>query len=258
MASTLIEKTANKLVDAFINNKIIAPLPLKFTKKLKDAEKLRRLCESKVDDEIIGFKAAGTGIPVMKKLKEKEPFYASIFKRNFLKSGKKVKINKSTLGIELEVCYLIKRNFFNSKGSISFTNITKYISHIAPVIEVVGYRQRKQGITSFGDLCSDFGANVKFLIGKKIKYKKMNIGNLKTNIANKKIKQSVNGNTNTVFINPLNSLKFVLNKLKKDKINLNKDFYVFTGSTVGVVPIQGKGIYTGKIDKLGSVKAKII
>ena len=258
MSKVILERTANKLVDAFLNNKIIAPLPSKFTKKLKDAEKLRRLCESKVDDEIIGFKAAGTGIPVMKKLKEKEPFYASIFKRNFLKSGKKVKINKSTLGIELEVCYLIKRNFFNSKGSISFTNIAKYISHIAPVIEVVGYRQRKQGITSFGDLCSDFGANVKFLIGKKIKYKKMNIGNLKTNIANKKIKQSVNGNTNTVFINPLNSLKFVLNKLKKDKINLNKDFYVFTGSTVGVVPIQGKGIYTGKIDKLGSVKATII
>jgi len=105
MANTLIEKTANRLVDAFINNKIIAPLPLKFTKKLKDAEKLRKLCESKVNDEIIGFKAAGTGIPVMKKLKEKEPFYASIFKRNFLTSGKKVKINKSTLGIELEVCY---------------------------------------------------------------------------------------------------------------------------------------------------------
>ena len=258
MANTLIEKTANRLVDAFINNKIIAPLPLKFTKKLKDAAKLRRLCESKVNDEIIGFKAAGTGIPVMKKLKEKEPFYASIFKRNFLTSGKKVKINKSTLGIELEVCYLIKKNFFNNKEKISFNNIAKYISHIAPVIEVVGYRQKKQGITSFGDLCSDFGANVKFLIGRKIKYKKIDIGNLKTNISNKKIDQSVNGHTNTVFINPLNSLKFVLNKIRKDKINLDKDFYVFTGSTVGVVPIQGKGTYLGKIDKLGSVKATIV
>ena len=48
-------------------------------------------------------------------------------------------------------------------------NVTKYISHMAPCIEVVGYRQRKKGITSFGDLCSDFGANVKFLIGKKTK-----------------------------------------------------------------------------------------
>ena len=128
---------------------------------------------------------------------------------------------------------------------------------MAPCIEVVGYRQKKNGITSFGDLCSDFGANVKFLIGPKKKYKKINIGNLKTNITNKKTKQSINGNTNSVYINPLNSLRFVLNNLKKDKINLNKNFYVFTGSTVGVVPILGKGLYTGRIDKLGSVKAII-
>ena len=257
MKKNLLEKTADKLVNAFINNKIIAPLPLKFTKKLSEAEKLRKLCESKISDPIIGFKAAGTGIPVMKKLKEKNPFYASIFKKNFIKSGQKVKINKSTLGIELEVCYLIKKSFFFSKSSINRKNITKYISHMSACIEIVGYRQRKKGITSFGDLCSDFGANVKFLIGKKQKYKNINIGNLKTNITNKKIKQSVDGNTNTVYINPLNSLRFVLNKLKKDKVILNKDFYVFTGSTVGVVPILGKGLYVGKISNLGSAKAII-
>ena len=257
MKKSLLEKTADKLVYAFLNNKIIAPLPSKYTKKLSEAEKLRKLCESKISDPIIGFKAAGTGLPVMKKLKEKKPFYASIFKKNFIRSGKKVKINKSTLGIELEVCYQINKKFFSSKGKITMKNVTKYISHMAPCIEVVGYRQKKKGITSFGDLCSDFGANVKFLIGKKQKYKKVNIGNLKTNINNKKIKQNVNGNTNTVYINPLNSLSFVLKELKKDKINLDKDFYVFTGSTVGVVPILGKGLYTGKIAKLGIVKAII-
>jgi 2-keto-4-pentenoate hydratase len=258
MKKILLEKTANKLVNAFIKNKIIAPLPSKYTKKLSEAQKLRKLCESKIKDPVIGFKAAGTGIPVMKKLKEKEPFYASIYKRNFLKSEKKVKINKSTLGIELEVCFLVKKDFFLSKGLITMKNISKFISHMAPCIEIVGYRQRKKGITSFGDLCSDFGANVKFLIGQKKKYKKINLGNLKTIISNKIIKQNVNGNTNTVYINPLNSLCFVLNKIKKDKINLNKNFYVFTGSTVGVVPILGKGLYIGKIDKLGTVKAIII
>jgi len=257
MKKTLLEKTANKLVNAFINNKIISPIPSKFTKKLSAAEKLRKLCESKISDPIIGFKAAGTGIPVMKKLNEKKPFYASIFKKNFLKSGQKVKINKSTLGIELEVCYLIKKSFFSSKGSITMKNVTRYISHMAPCIEVVGYRQKKKGITSFGDLCSDFGANVKFLIGKKQKYKKINIGNLKTNIANKKIRHSVDGNTNTVYINPLNSLRFVLNELKKDKVTVNKDFYIFTGSTVGVVPILGKGLYIGKVSNLGSARALI-
>ena len=128
---------------------------------------------------------------------------------------------------------------------------------MAPCIEVVGYRQKRKGITSFGDLCSDFGGNIKFLIGLKKKYKKINIGNLKSNISNKKARQSVDGNTNAVYINPLNSLKFILNKVKKDKVSLDKNFYVFTGSTVGVVPIISKGIYIGKIDKLGSVKAII-
>jgi len=252
-----IENLSDKLVKAFLKGKIIEPLPLKYTKKLSEAQKFRKLCESKIKDPIIGFKAAGTGIPVIKKLKEKEPFYASIFKKNFLKSGKKVKINKSILGIELEVCYLIKQSFFSSKGTITMKNITKYISHTAPCIEVVGYRQKKKGIKSFGDLCSDFGGNVKFLVGQQKKYKKINIGNLKTIIENKKIGLSITGNTNTVYLNPLNSLRFVLNKIKKDKISLKKNFYVFTGSTVGVVPILGKGLYCGKIDKLGLVKAVI-
>ena len=201
---TLIEKTSDKLVKAFLKNEIIAPIPSKFTKKIDQAQKLRKLCESKIKEPVIGFKAAGTGIPLIKKLREKEPFYASVYKRNFLKNGKKVKINQSTLGIELEVCYKIKKSFFSSKGIITMKNISKYISHIAPCIEVVGYRQKKKGITSFGDLCSDFGANVKFLLGSSKKYKKINIGNLKTNISNKKVDQSVSGNTNTVYINPLN------------------------------------------------------
>tara|TARA_Y100000389_G_C17331120_1_gene448149 strand:- start:147 stop:920 length:774 start_codon:yes stop_codon:yes gene_type:complete len=254
---SLIEKTSDKLVNAFLKNKIISPIPSKFTKNLKEAQKLRKLCESKIKEPVIGFKAAGTGIPLIKKFKEKEPFYTSIYKRNFLKSGNKVKINKSTLGIELEVCYKIKKSFFSSKGLISMKNMSKYISKMAPCIEVVGYRQRKKGISSFGDLCSDFGANVKFLLGTTKNYKKINIGNLKTNISNKRVNQNVNGNTNTVYINPLNSLRFVLNKIKKDKINFNKDFWVFTGSSVGVVPIKGKGLYVGKIDKLGVVKAII-
>ena len=193
----------------------------------------------------------------LKKLKEKEPFYATVYKHNVLNNKKSVRINKFTLGIELEVCFLIKKNFFNLRQKVTKKNIKKLITHILPCIEVVGYRQKKKGIKSLGDLCSDFGANVKFVLGPKKKYLNQNVKNLKTNISNKKINQSVDGNTNTVFINPLNSLIFVLNKLQKDKIKLNKNFYVFTGSSVGVVPILGKGVYKGKINKLGSVLAKI-
>ena len=257
MKNKSLNKYANRLVNAFLNNKIISPLPTRYTKKIFNAQKLRILCESKIKKPISGFKAAGTGIPVLKKLKEKEPFYATVYKHNVLQNKKNVKINKFTMGIELEVCFLIKKNFFDSKKKVTKTNIKKFTTHIAPCIEVVGYRQKKKGIKSLGDLCSDFGANVKFVIGSKKKYKYQNVKNLKTKIFNKKINQTVLGNTNTVYIDPLNSLRFVLNKIKKDKIQLKDNFYVFTGSTVGVVPILGKGIYKGTIDKLGSVSTKI-
>ncbi len=249
---------ASKLAKAFLENKIISPIPSQFTKKLSEADKFRKLCEKKINKPIIGFKAGGTGIPLLKKLKEKEPFYASVYKQNFLKNNKTVKVNKFTLGIELEVCYLIKSNFFDLKKPITKNNIKRYISHMAPCIEVVGYRQRKKGIKTLGDLASDFGANVKFIIGTKKKFRNIKFNNLKTTIYNKKINQSVSGNTGTVYIDPINALKFVLMKLKKDKIKFNKNFYVFTGSTVGVVPILGKGVYSGKIEKLGAVSTKII
>ena len=257
MKNKNIDLVSNKLVNAFLKNKIINPISDKYTKKLSNAQKFRKICESKIKKPIIGFKAGGTGIPVIKKLKEKEPFYASVYKHNVLKNNKSVKINTYTLGIELEVCYYLKKSFFDFKQKISKNNVKKFITHIAPCIEVVGYRQKKKGIKSFGDLCSDFGANVKFILGPRKKYKNNNVNNLRTNISNHKIKQSVNGNTNTVFINPMNSLLFVLKKIQKDKIKHNKDFYVFTGSSVGVVPILAKGVYKGKIEKLGTVKAKI-
>ncbi len=251
-------KYANKIVNAFLKNKIISPLPTRYTKKISNAQNFRKLCESKINKPTIGFKAAGTGIPVLKKLKEKEPFYATVYKHNVLENKKSVRINKFTMGIELEVCYLIKKTFFNLNKKVTKNNIRKFITHIAPCIEVVGYRQKKKGIKSLGDLCSDFGANVKFVLGPKKKYKNQNVKNLKTNISNKKINQSVDGNTNTVYIDPLNSVRFVLSKIQKDKIKFNKNFYVFTGSCVGVVPILSKGIYKGKIDKIGSVSTKII
>jgi 2-keto-4-pentenoate hydratase len=218
---------------------------------------LRAESESLIKSPIIGFKAGGTGKAMLKKLGEKEPFYAAIFKKNLLKSNGSVKINKYTLGIELEVFYQVKKSFFSNSKKITEKNVSSVVSHMGPCIEVVGYRQKKKGLTYLGDLISDFGANVKFIIGKKQKFKKLKFNNLATSLYNKKSGQVANGNTKTVYDSPLKSLIWLLNKIKKNKIDLNKDFLVFTGSTVGVVPIQKTGLFKGEIKSLGSVKAKI-
>ena len=88
-------------------------------------------------------------------------------------------------------------------------NINKFISHIGPCIEVVGYRQKKKGIKSLGDLCSDFGANVKFVLGPMKKFKNQKVKNLTTLIINKKINQIVI----MIVLFPQAAVKTVLTKL---------------------------------------------
>ena len=84
MSNKNIDLVANKLVKAFLKSKIISPVSSRYTKKIAQAQKLRKLCESKIKKPIIGFKAGGTGIPVLKKLKEKEPFYAAVYKLSLI------------------------------------------------------------------------------------------------------------------------------------------------------------------------------
>ena len=120
---------------------------------------------------------------------------------------------------------------------------------MGPCIELVGYRQ------SICDLTADFGCNVKFIIGKKQKYKKLKFNNLPTTLLIKS-GQTVNGNTKAVYDSPLKSLVWLVNRARKDKVTINKNFYVFTGSTVGVVPIL-KGLFEGQIKSLGTVKTTV-
>ena len=74
MKKTLKDKISDRLVNAFLKNKTISPIPKQFTKKLTEAVKFRKLCESKIKEPIIGYKAGGTVIPLMKKLNEKEKY----------------------------------------------------------------------------------------------------------------------------------------------------------------------------------------
>ena len=67
MNKNLKNKISDKLVNAFLKNKIISPLPQKITKKLTDADEFRKLCESKIKEPIIGFKAGGTGILIWRR-----------------------------------------------------------------------------------------------------------------------------------------------------------------------------------------------
>ena len=89
-----IEKFADKLVIAYKKNKLINPIPIKFTKNIENATKLRKLCESKINTKVVGFKAGDAALQVLKKLKEKEHYYSAKFKNKHLKCDTRVKLNR--------------------------------------------------------------------------------------------------------------------------------------------------------------------
>ena len=252
-----INALSKKLAKAFNTNTLISPLPKKFCKNTKNANLLRVASEKLIKSPVIGFKAGATGKAMLKKWREKEPFYASIFKKNLVKTNSKITLSKNTFGIELEVFYFLDKKIFKSKNKITTKNITKYIHGMGPCIELVGYRQRKKGVTCLGDLTADFGCNVKFIIGKKKKFKNLKFNNLATKLHNKKSGQIIEGNTKVVYDSPIKSCVWLINKARKDNVSINKNFYVFTGSTVGVVPIQKKGTFEGQIKSIGTVKATV-
>ena len=87
----------------------------------------------------------------------------------------------------------------------------------------------------------------------------LRIKNILNKTKSNKIKRIIKFDNITIDLNK----NLILNKNEEYKINntekviLEKDFYVFTGSTVGVVPIKNKGEYIGKVDKIGSVRTTI-
>ena len=106
MNSKNINVIANKLAKAFLKNRFISPIPIRYTKKMDQANNLRKLCEKKISKPIIGFKAGGTGIPLLKKLKEKEPFYASVYKHNFL-NNKSFEFSIIIIGVSLVISSIL-------------------------------------------------------------------------------------------------------------------------------------------------------
>ncbi len=58
MSNKNIDLVANKLVKAFLKSKIISPISSRYTKKIGQAQKLRKLCESKIKNLLLVLKLA--------------------------------------------------------------------------------------------------------------------------------------------------------------------------------------------------------
>ena len=139
--STLLEKTSNKLVKAFLKNKIIAPIPSKFTKKLHVFDFSSRSFETKLttfDDYLKGeitsiklidkylYLSTGNGIVGINVKKSRNPrksFRSSIekFEYNNLKDFLN-KVDNKTSAVIMEPVIFEKPNLKYAKQMLAAGN----------------------------------------------------------------------------------------------------------------------------------------
>jgi len=254
--NSFIRETAIKLARARERNSFISKIPVKKIRNINVATNICREAERQLMWEPIGFKAGATNKNVWKKLKVPKPFFSFLYDERTYKSGSKVSFQKNLLGAELEVAFKIKNEVFFYNKKITKNNVSKFILGIAPAIEIVGFRQKASTIDCLGRMVSDFGLNVAFVFGKIKKHSLKKIAKIKTTLVNETTGQKYEGNTNVVLGNPINSLIWLLNEIKKSKIFLSFDFWVTSGSTTQIVPFKKPTKLIGSVENLGSVKVK--
>jgi 2-keto-4-pentenoate hydratase len=257
MSDKKLENISKKLANARYNKKFVSKISKKILSNVKLATAICRSAENELQWNPIGFKAGATNKSVWKKLKVAKPFFSYLYEESNYKNNGKMPFQKNLLGVELEVAFKIKNEVFAFNKKITKLNIKKFIIGFAPALEIVGFRQNLKSIDCLGRMISDFGLNVAFAAGKLRKYSLKKITSVSTNLTNQKTKKNYSGNTKLVLGNPINSLIWLLNEIKNNKMFLSFDFWVTTGSTTPIVPIKKGDHFTGGIKGLGNISLKI-
>ncbi|CAN1597929.1 COG3971 2-keto-4-pentenoate hydratase [Candidatus Pelagibacterales bacterium] len=254
---TNLQNISKKLAHARYNRKFLPKISKSLISNPNIAAQICRHAEMELLWNPIGFKAGATNKSMWKKLKAKKPFFSYLYEESTYKNKGKMPFQSNLIGAELEVAFKIKNEVFNFNKKITKSNVSKFIIGIAPAIEVVGFRQKLKAIDCLGRMISDFGLNVAFVTGKLTKYSLKKITSIPTVLTNKTAKKDYPGNTKIVLGNPINSLIWLLNEIKNNKMFLSFDFWVTTGSTTPIVPIKKGDHFTGGIKGLGNVSLKI-
>ena len=252
-----IKIISQKLSNARYGKKFISKIPTSIIKNVNTATEICRSAEMELLWNPIGFKAGATNKAVWKKLKTSSPFFSYLYEETTYKNNGKAPFQQNLLGAELEVAFKIKNELFNFNKKITKSNVKKFIIGMAPAIEIVGFRQKLKAIDCLGRMISDFGLNVGFVVGKLKKYSLKKITSIPTVLTNKTAKKNYPGNTKIVLGNPINSLIWLLNEIRKNNMILSFDFWVTTGSSTPIIPIKKGDLFSGSVKGLGSVSLKI-
>ena len=127
-----------------------------------------------------------------------------------------------------------------------------------PSIEIVDSRFLDWTSIGINNLIADNAANAYWIYGNEVNnLNSFDLNNHSVSVYrnNKIISQ---GNSNNVLGNPINSLTWLINNMKKYGQNIEAGSYVSTGTCTPAIPIKKNDYISANFGNLGSVDFKLI
>ena len=231
-------------------------------KNIKEAylvqDSLTNLYVNQFNAKIIGKKIGCTNKKAQQQIKVNKPFYGNIY--SSFSSNSKCNLDRKQFikpHIEPEFSFQLNSKIDSIKGPITLNQTYDLIEKVIPSIEIVDSRFNDWTSIGINNLIADNGANAYWIKSKK----DYNLNNV--NFNNHIVKVFINenlievGNSNNVLNNPLNSLRWLLNTLSKQRKYLQKGTYVSTGTCTSAIPVSKKDIVIADFDSLGIVELQL-
>ena len=258
-----IDSAAKILFNARLKTSSLEILPVDcIPKNDKEAyliqDSLTNLYINQFNAKIIGKKVGCTNKKAQQQIKVNKPFYGNIY--SSFSSNSKCNLDRKQFikpHIEPEFSFQLNSKIDSIKGPITLNQTYDLIEKVIPSIEIVDSRFNDWTSIGINNLIADNGANAYWIKSKK----DYNLNNV--NFNNHIVKVFINenlievGNSNNVLNNPLNSLRWLLNTLSKQRKYLQKGTYVSTGTCTSAIPVSKKDIVIADFDSLGIVELQL-
>jgi len=236
----------------------LAPKSIEESYKIQNELKILYLTLK--DNFCIGKKVGCTNKFAQEQVNIFEPFYGNLFSKFSAKNGCELKSSKFFKPfIEPEISFRIKKDVNINQAPFTNSDSSDLFDVILPSIELVDFR--------FGENIKDVGINnlivsngaSEFYIQGEKTYQ-LNEINLEDQIVKLFINDIlvVEGNTNLVLGNPINSAIWLINKLSKLGEPMLEGQFITTGTCTRAIPIPFDRVCNIKADfgNLGYVKFK--
>jgi 2-keto-4-pentenoate hydratase len=247
---------AEMLLHAQTSLKSVYPLTLKHPGlTIQEAYEIQRHLsdgiKSAYDTEIIGYKIAFSSPSSQEKFGITEPAFGRLFTYMKRDNASLIKLSNFIKPfIEVEIGFIIKNDMDSLPQDID--ELASNIEGVFPAIELPDIRFKKIKELKAQDLIADNAGASQFIMGKVVSFNELDLEKVKVWLyRNDKLIDQ--GLASCVLGNPLNSLRWLCQKLNEQGLNLKSNDLVITGALGRVIPAR-PGKYHAFFGTLGMPK----